>query len=577
MLPCLAVLLVVLAGTLALQRLVGSLSARRARARAGAATGASAWTGPPRWGRGAAVALAATVSVVATAVPIMLAIGEPWRPQQSNDSPFHYTAIWRVLTSGSASWDTVFATSSPGSRGFYPVGFHGFVALATQLSGQFLVVTTNVVVLALAALVWPLGLLAAVRALVPRSAAALWAVALLAPVVVSMPYLLLSFGALWPNVMGLTLLPGLVAAALAGSARIAGERRPGTGGVVGIAIVLALGVFAIVFAHPSVALNAVVVLGPLLLAVLGRLSVRAWRASRRGRTVVVVGWALLGVVGVVGLVVLLRVGASVAAAGSRNTQTFGGALWRALTLATPLSPGLLVLGVLALAGAARALVIRRHRWLVVAHVLTGVQFVLAGSTAGLPAAVLTGMWYRDAYRFPPVLALTALLLTAVAVEGLVDLVARSGVLARLATRGRGSGGPAVRRWAPVLVVLLVALAARAPFDSHSALRVVAQNYSRVGYDSELVSPAELRLYADVHARPRDRRRRDAGRSAGGPRRPVRWRDVRRALQRPAERRQPLRRRAGPRPDAPRPRAPAPRHRPRGVRRGPTAQHRLRRR
>nr|WP_284283901.1 DUF6541 family protein [Arsenicicoccus piscis] len=286
--------------------------------------------------------------------------------------------------------------------------------------------------------------------------------ALLAPVVVSMPYLLLSFGALWPNVMGLTLLPGLVAAALAGSARIAGERRPGTGGVVGIAIVLALGVFAIVFAHPSVALNAVVVLGPLLLAVLGRLSVRAWRASRRGRTVVVVGWALLGVVGVVGLVVLLRVGASVAAAGSRNTQTFGGALWRALTLATPLSPGLLVLGVLALAGAARALVIRRHRWLVVAHVLTGVQFVLAGSTAGLPAAVLTGMWYRDAYRFPPVLALTALLLTAVAVEGLVDLVARSGVLARLATRGRGSGGPAVRRWAPVLVVLLVALAARAP-------------------------------------------------------------------------------------------------------------------
>ncbi|KAA1029444.1 hypothetical protein FVA95_11115 [Pseudonocardia sp. EV170527-09] len=228
--------------------------------------------GPDRRWTGLA---ALTGLVIAGALGFSAAVRGMARPDalsQTFDANFHYNAVARILGTHDASSLTVGGLVN--SPGFYPAAWHDVVSLVAPLApgpGE-IVVASNVVALVTTLLVWPLSVLFLVRTLVGRSAGAALAAPVLALGFVAFPWTLVTYGALWPNLLGVSLVPAALAAtALAARPGLGPDpvspARPGPfppGRVArwfpAVAAVVALG-----FAHPNALFGAVVVAVPPIL------------------------------------------------------------------------------------------------------------------------------------------------------------------------------------------------------------------------------------------------------------------------------------------------------------------------
>lgn len=360
------------------------------------------------------------------------------------DAVFHYSGVAHVLDTGDGSSLTLGTLTNPGAAtAFYPGAWHDLVSLVATTSGTGVPVATNLTAWSVAGLVFPLSSLFLSRHVLGRSAGAAFAAPLLATAFTGFPWMLMAFGVLWPNLLGLALLPAAltVVAVLSGTAREP-VLRPAGALALAVAAVLALG-----FAHPNAVFS---------LAVLGLFPV-LWAAARLVRRRLLTSRFWQPVLAVAALTVLVTTVWWLMTASSL-TEGVRGVDWPAFTdtpgavadvlwNATNGRPRLIVLSVLVIVGAVAALRRVTTSWLVPAHLASGWLYVLAASSEGELSAALTGAWYNDSYRLAAMVPVTGVPLV------VLGLVTVAGLL-RSALRRLPRAAPVLRRrGAPAAVVV----------------------------------------------------------------------------------------------------------------------------
>ena len=443
---------------------------------------------PPVEREGGPVALAAlagsAVAVVVGAVAVVTGMGLPDAVSQTYDAVFHYNAVARILTDGDASALTLGTLTDPGAQAaFYPAAWHDLVSLVVVSAGAEVPLASNAVAGVVAVVVWPSSCLALVRVLAGPSWAALAAAPLVAVGFIAFPWSLLGFGVLWPNLVGMSLVPAALAALVA-----AVQTQP-AGSLTRWRAVLLLPVLVVGLGlgHPS-AVFGLAVLGAFPVAVaFARLLTRTASGGRRGAAVAVLA-GLVAVAGVTGVVQVLLTSPVFDDIRSFDWPAFQSpaeaARQVALGATNDRSPAW-VLAVLVLVGAAASWR-TGYRWLLPAHLAAGALYLAAASTESPLTAAVTAFWYNDSYRLAALLPVTGVPLA------VLGLLAVGALLHRVAPRI----GPGVLTAAATAAVLVgtggMYAAAHASVVDDTYLAVPAGR-------SELLDPAERAFFDEVAA------------------------------------------------------------------------------
>ena len=352
----------------------------------------------------------AAIGGTCAGVAVVRGISEPDVFPQTFDAIFHLSAVWQVLQRSDGSSLTLGTVSSPGrSAAFYPAAWHDVVALVSEISGAHVVVAVNAVSIGIAALVWPLGCVLLARQLVGDRPWVLFAAGLLSAAFGASPYLLLSYGTLWPNALANALLPSVLACAV--SVLLARPPRDFDGLSRARALAAGLAVLpGVALAHPNAVPSAMLYLSVMVLVALGRWGLGA-NASTRTRL------TAAGAAAVMVAAELWFVTASPVFAATRGTswparQTLAQAAGEWAFSAPMRSPVPWLAAALVLVGCVVASRRPELRWLVLAHAAAGAAFVLVSGSDGWIARALSGPWYDDSFRLAGLLGITAVPLAA---------------------------------------------------------------------------------------------------------------------------------------------------------------------
>jgi hypothetical protein len=144
--------------------------------------------------------------------------------------------------------------------------------------------------------VWPLSCVALVRVLVGPSWSALAATPVVAVGFIAYPWSLLSFGVLWPNLIGLSLVPAALATVLV----VIGTGAPGSLTRPRAALLLPVLVVGLGLGHPNTVFSLAVLAA---FPVLGAAALLLFRLFRAGRRAVAV---LLGLAGAAAVAAVVR-------------------------------------------------------------------------------------------------------------------------------------------------------------------------------------------------------------------------------------------------------------------------------
>ena len=355
----------------------------------------------------------AVAAVIGTIVAVR-GFGHPDGIQQTYDAVFHYNAVASILDLHNGAPSTVAKNMAVG---FYPVGFHDVVSLVAMTSGVGVPAAMNATVLTMGALVWPLGCLVLARQLFGCRPIAMAVTGVVSVAFTSFPWGLFTFGVLWPNALGLMVVPAGLGAvcALVGIAK-----DDAIGRVRAVPVLLAVGA-ASMLAQPNTAFS----LGVLaLVPVTASLLRWAWRRRRdRRKALVAVGVIVLFVVVLYGgwkFVNSLQMVKNVKAFNWPAFQSWKSAAVDVLTFGTNSFPNQYILGALVAVGAVIALVTKGWRWVPFAHAVTGFLFILDASQDTPLSAKLTGFWYNDSYRIGAMLPITGVALASLAVVRIGD-------------------------------------------------------------------------------------------------------------------------------------------------------------
>ncbi|SER97066.1 hypothetical protein SAMN05216199_1633 [Pedococcus cremeus] len=429
----------------------------------------------PRWLRGSAVS-ATVLGAGLCAGAVVAGVGSPDRVPQTYDAVFHLNVVQRALETGSVSSLRIGTLSSPERQSaFYPGAWHAVTALVAE-TGVSAVVAASAVSVALA-LVWPFGCLALVRQALGPRLPALVAGGLLAGAFGAAPFLLLSYGTVWPNALGTVLLPPVLAAMVSA---VGLSRRPVAGRRRSAAVVLGAAP-ALGLAHPNVVVTAAVYAVPLTAVALAW---GPWRGrSLRQSGIRWVAW-LLGCLGLLWVVTRSSLLAVTRGTDWRAAESLAQAVGEGLVVAPRGLPVAAVAAALSLLGVASAALRPRLRWLLGCHVAVGALFVLAAGSDSALAQALTGPWYNDAFRLGALLPVTAVPLAALGVAELSDRVAD-----RLPVRGPRRA-PLV---AAVAVLATTGLAGLQGATVGANAGVVQRWYGQAA----LAGPAEQRLFTEL--------------------------------------------------------------------------------
>ena len=159
----------------------------------------------------ASVALAAGI----VAVNFVLGVRDPDLPSQTIDAGFHYNAVLSVMKSGFPDGGHVAASSLAAATTWYPPLWHDVTALVSSLTGTNIAIVANAVGWAIGGVVWPLSMVWLCSRILPHARLlTTLAIGLCCGAITLFPYLMLSFGVLWPNVLGMAALPAAIALTL---------------------------------------------------------------------------------------------------------------------------------------------------------------------------------------------------------------------------------------------------------------------------------------------------------------------------------------------------------------------------
>lgn len=398
---------------------------------------------------GMALAIGAAVTVAIGWLTVMLAFGPVDAISPTYDAVYHYSAVARILQTGDASSLTLGELNSPGRPSAYPAAWHDVVSLVVASTGASIPAASNLAAFAAAAVVWPLSCTLLVRQVVGRRAGALLVTPVLATAFTAMPWLLLNWGVLWPNLLGLALVP----AGLAAVVTVLGLTRDSAVGRFRALLLGAAAVPALALAHPNAAVSLLVLgLSPVLVAA-ATAAVRHVRERRFATAALAPAGALAAVAAVVWLLAWspyldgVRAFDWRASMGAREALT--GVLWNGMNK----RPELVVVSVLVVVGAVLALRHVRTAWLVPAHLTSALLYTLAVAREGDLVTALTGAWYNDSHRLAAMVPITGVPLATLGVLGAAGLVVRAVTALR-----RAGTTPERRRLLAVPVVAVLAAA-----------------------------------------------------------------------------------------------------------------------
>ncbi|KRF28451.1 DUF6541 family protein [Phycicoccus sp. Soil802] len=349
------------------------------------------------------------------ALAVVHGIGQPDVFPQTFDAVFHLSAVWQALHTHDASSLTMGTVAAPGnSSAFYPAAWHGLVVLVAEVSGAPIVVAVSAVSVVVSALVWPLGCVLLARQVAGSRPGALFAAGVLSAAFGASPYLLLSYGTLWPNALANALLPATLACAArllvprdrAGQTDGFDRWRAGVFGAVALP--------GLALAHPNAVLSGLIYVTVMALVALGHWGLSA-RAGAQPRLVALGGAAALVGAG------LWLVAWSPLFAATRHTswparQSLAQAVGEWVSAAPMRTPVPWLAAALVLVGCVVAWRRPQLRWLVLAHAAAGGAFVLVAGSDGPVARALSGPWYDDPFRFAALLGVTAVPLAALGLE-----------------------------------------------------------------------------------------------------------------------------------------------------------------
>lgn len=383
----------------------------------GAAFALRRWVGPepakrtpPRtllWG-GLSLALAAVI----VALQLAWVFGGPSHISQTFDAIVHLNTVAFAVDTSNASAFHIGLTSD---IGFYPNGWHTVAALAAEVTGAAVPVAVNAANIALAAVAWPLSVVALTTALLSDRTAVVVSSAALSTGFGAFPLLLMFFGVLYPNAMGYAVLPAGVAIIV----HLLHSRGVADG--VRTAVLLLVASAGVGLAHPNaflgmVAVGAAIVVVELLTRAVRHPSRRRWIAT----TAILL--AILVILTVLWHVMRTNAEMSIWAPWQGTAQAFG----QALTL----SPGgyTITVTISVLVAVGLISVVRHPRRLVIAAPMAvGVLLfvVVSGTAAGNALRdFLTNPWYNDSYRLAALLPAVGIPVATLGAVTIVDAVGR---------------------------------------------------------------------------------------------------------------------------------------------------------
>lgn len=373
-------------------------------------------------------------------IEIMRAIQSPENVSQTYDAVFHLNAAAFIMETGDASPLHMNMAVPHQTIAVYPTLWHSIVAIVASLSGASIPLATNAVTLVTAAWVWPVAMLFFAAPFLSGRRSGLMFAAVFAATSSAFPYLLLSWGVLYPNVLANALVPialGFTHLAL----RPALQTDPAPRASLWVGAFGALGATA--FAQPNGVYGYAVLVLPLIAAYAMRIGGRGLSVRSR-----VLRW--IGVLAAVAVIATMWVAVQ---NGDSDKQYDSGLLSGALSALSnaPMIPAKAwFVSIFVVSGAVLLFLWRRHRWLVLAYGLSVLLYAIAIGLTGPLRDAFTVAWYNDAARLAALLPVTAVPLAAVAAMLLFDAI-RVG-LRRLPQALPSSFSPA---WITALSLILV--------------------------------------------------------------------------------------------------------------------------
>lgn len=367
--------------------------------------------------------------------------GSPQNFSQTFDNLFHLNAVRWIAEHRLGSALDMRMVTGEAPAGFYPTAWHD-IASATLLTlgSTDAVRATAALALTATAVVWPLSCLLLVRRFITPTPVNQLATGVLAIAFPAFPYLLLGFGVLYPNLLGMSMLPAMTALAM--QILGLGPDEPAAAG--GRWVSAGIGLVGLALAHPNVAFTLVDVIGVILIVcwavptIVRAIGSRDWTALARFRALVLVGW-------LIGAAVALKVVRPPITAGRQhNWRTVPGAIAEFLSVSPMAATVVAASALLALLGIVVQQARRRYL-LVLLHAGVGFLWLIgAAAPEGVFRDLIVGPWFADSYRLASLLPLTAVPLAVVGVDFLAGLV--------------GSRRPADATWRrPVLALGIAAL------------------------------------------------------------------------------------------------------------------------
>lgn len=416
---------------------------------------------------------------------IMWAMGGPEAIAQRWDNAFHLYASTYVLNTGEAS---PFDVGKLLGTGIYPASFHDAVALVAQTGDISIPAATQAVTLVVVFIIWPLGLIPLLEAMVPMSALGRVFMGPAALGLMVFPLGLMDWGLVYPNILALCLTAPLFAVVLRifgrGSATVLSQ---GQAVVLLVPLIVALGM-----AHPNAVFLVFAATVPVLLAAV----VHLFRPSR-----FVASSHHVRPLGIVALIVLVLgavawVQQSLALGDDfEPDQSALQALWDIVRgtsiMRDPTPLGYLVIVGLVWVGWH----FKRRWWMGAGALIVFALYVISASMTNIPVRhVLTGVLYGDPNRIG---AYTAIFSVPLVVAG-IQWIGRG--LARLVRSRPGLSSILGMRWlvwvlATALAVLGCSLTVRSETFASRISRIDTA-YEMI-YGNQLISPDELHIMQEL--------------------------------------------------------------------------------
>ncbi|TQK18995.1 hypothetical protein FBY40_1486 [Microbacterium sp. SLBN-154] len=212
----------------------------------------------------------------------------PGNISQTFDNIFHLNGIRYALDTANASpLHLGSMTSTSGGVWFYPSAWHAWGSVVMQLTGVDIAVASNALVVVCAAILWPAGAVLLARTVFGTSRSLVISAGVFAAALPSMPLLPMTYGVLYPYQLGLSVMPGALAAALV-LLRVCSPLADRTAWVWAVAVLGALP--GVVIAHPGAFMAWLVLVSvAVLIAFVGYVRTRP---GRRRLAAVSVGFAV---------------------------------------------------------------------------------------------------------------------------------------------------------------------------------------------------------------------------------------------------------------------------------------------